>query len=398
MRKALEGIRILDLAWMLPGPYATMILADLGAEIIKIEDTLQGDPTRWSPRHLTSNNSPFLTLNRGKKSLALDLKSSQGAEIFRKLVPTADVLLEGFRPGVMDRLGFSYAGLRASHNRLIYCSISGYGQDGPLRERGGHDVNYLALAGVLGLQTDQAGTPVLSGIQIADLGGALFAVIAILAALAARERTGEGQQIDVSMMDTGIALMPIAASRFFGGEDVPLGARLPLSGGLACYNIYATADGRHLSVGALEPKFWESFCKVIGRADLVARQMEGRESQQAMIREVGEIIRRRTLAEWTGHYHGTDACVEPVLALDEAFGAPQTLHRKMVVETEHPREGKVRQLSLPFKLSGTPPQMGGPAPLLGEHTREILGSLGYSPDEIQRLIDSGIVHAALSLK
>ncbi len=393
MRKALEGIRALDLTRMLPGPYASMILADLGAEIIKIEDTRLGDPTRWSPRHLTPKNSPFLTLNRGKKSLALNLKSSSGVEIFRKLVPRADVILEGFRPGVMGRLGLGYESLRVIQPRLIFCSISGYGQDGPLRDRGGHDVNYLALAGVLGLQTDHAGTPVLSGIQVADLGGALFAIIAILAALAARERTGLGQQVDVSMMDTGIALLPIAASRFFAGEDVPLGARLPLSGGLASYNIYPTADGRHLSVGALEPKFWENFCRVIGREDFIPRHMEDGESQQAMIRQVREIIRERPLAEWIARFNQTDACAEPVLSLMETLNGQQVSHRRMVVETDHPREGKIRQLGLPFKMSDTMPQMGGAAPLLGEHTKEILSSIGYSATEIDQFIAGGVVSA-----
>ena len=196
-------------------------------------------------------------------------------------------LSKGFVLGVMDRLGIGYETLRSIQPRLIYCSISGYGQNGPLRARGGHDVNYLALAGVLGLQTDPAGTPVLSGIQVADLGGALFAVIGILAALAARDRTRTGQSVDVSMMDVGIALLPVAASRWFAGDPIPLGARLPLSGGLACYNIYGTADGRHLSVGALESKFWERFCQVIGRQDFISSQFDLGEAQDTMRRDPG---------------------------------------------------------------------------------------------------------------
>ena len=181
--------------------------------MLKIEDPQSGDPTRWSPRHRTNQNSTFDTINRGKQSLALNLKSEKGVSIFRRLLENADVVIEGFRPGVMDRLGIGYETLRLIQPRVIFCSISGYGQNGPLRDRGGHDVNYLALAGVLGLQTDAAGTPVLSGIQVADLGGALFAVIGILAALAARDRTGKGQSVDVSMMDVGMALLPVAASR-----------------------------------------------------------------------------------------------------------------------------------------------------------------------------------------
>src|SRR5688572_10367231 len=388
---ALDGIRVLDLTRTLPGPYASMILADLGAQVTKIEDPDRGDPTRSTPPLLKRESSTFISVNRGKHSLALNLKAGAGVEIFHRLLKDADIVLEGFRPGVMERLGLGYEALRSLQPRIIYCSISGYGQDGPMRDRSGHDINYLALAGVLGLQTDASGTPVLSGIQVADLGGALFAVIGILAALAARHTTGEGQRIDVSMMDVGLALLPIAAARLFAKQPVPLGARLPLSGSLACYNVYATADGRHLSVGALEPKFWERFCRVIGRDDLVARHND--ESQQSMIREVDNIIKTRTLADWMESFRQTDACVEPVLSLDEAFESLPARHRKMVLTINHPSEGEIRQLSLPFKLSGAPPVMGAAAPLLGQHTREILASLGYTGKQIQDLIDAKVVLA-----
>jgi crotonobetainyl-CoA:carnitine CoA-transferase CaiB-like acyl-CoA transferase len=389
--KALEGVRILDLTRMLPGPYATIILADLGAQVLKIEDPRSGDPTRWSPRHRINQNSTFDTINRGKQSLALNLKSEKGVAIFQRLLENADVVIEGFRPGVMDRLGIGYQTLRLLQPRVIFCSISGYGQDGPLRDRGGHDVNYLALAGVLGLQTDSAGTPVLSGIQVADLGGALFAVIGILAALAARDRTGKGQLVDVSMMDVGMALLPVAASRLFAGDPVPLGARLPLSGGLACYNIYGTADGRHLSIGALESKFWERFCQVIGREDFIPRQFDEGEAQYTMISAIRDILKTRTQSEWIDQFRQTDACVEPVLSLEEAFRTPQARHREMIVEAEHSSPGKAFQLGLPFKLSATPPGIPAPAPRLGEHTRQILSSHGYPGTEIEELVRSGVV-------
>jgi crotonobetainyl-CoA:carnitine CoA-transferase CaiB-like acyl-CoA transferase len=389
--KALEGVRILDLTRMLPGPYATMILADLGAQVLKIEDPRSGDPTRWSPRHRTNQKSTFDIINRGKQSLALNLKSEKGVSIFHRLSENADVVIEGFRPGVMDRLGIGYRTLRSIQPKVIFCSISGYGQDGPLRDRGGHDVNYLALAGVLGLQTDSAGRPVLSGIQVADLGGALFAVIGILAALTARERTGQGQSIDVSMMDVGMALLPVAASRLFAGDPVPLGARLPLSGGLACYNVYGTADGRHLSIGALESKFWERFCQVIGREDFIPRQFDEGEAQDTMIRAIRDILKTRTQSEWIDEFRQTDACVEAVLSLEEAFRTPQARHREMIVEPEHPSQGKVFQISLPFKLSATPPAIRVPAPGLGEHTRQVLSSHGYPAAEVEELIRSGVV-------
>jgi crotonobetainyl-CoA:carnitine CoA-transferase CaiB-like acyl-CoA transferase len=391
MVKALEGLRVLDLTRMLPGPYASMILADLGARVLKIEDTAKGDPARWSPRHLTRTGSTFRILNRGKQSLSVNLKSAEGVEIFRRLTRDSDVVLEGFRPGVMHRLRLDYESLRSIQPRLIYCSITGYGQTGPMRDRGGHDVNYLALAGVLGLQTDEHGNPVLSGIQVADLGGALFAVIGILAALAARERTGAGQHVDVAMMDVGIALLPVPASRLFAGENVPIGARLPLSGGLACYNLYATADGRHLSLGALEEKFWERFCKAIGREDFVGQHMASQEIQNLMIREIREVLKTRTLAEWLEVFSGTDACAEPVLGLEEASRTPQVRHRGTIMAVNDPRDGQTHQLNLPFKLSVTPPAMGSSAPLLGEHTRDVLASLGYSSGQIQRLIEAGVV-------
>ncbi|MGH8246143.1 MAG: CaiB/BaiF CoA transferase family protein, partial [Gammaproteobacteria bacterium] len=279
---------------------------------------------------------------------------------------------------------------RGRQPRLIFCSISGYGQDGPLRDRSGHDINYLALAGVLGLQADAAGTPVLSGIQIADLGGALFAVISVLAALAARERTGEGQRIDVSMMEVGVALLPLAAARLFANHSVPLGARLPLSGSLACYNVYATADGRHLSVGALELKFWESFCKVIGREDFIPMHMV--EDKQELMRQTIEgIIKKRTVAEWIERFKAADACVEAVLSLEEVFQSPQVKERGMVLEIEHTTEGKIRQLNLPFKLSGSRTAVRAAAPLLGQHTRDILVKLGYSAQQIQDLLAAKVI-------
>jgi crotonobetainyl-CoA:carnitine CoA-transferase CaiB-like acyl-CoA transferase len=395
MVRALQGIRVVDLTRMLPGPYATMVLADLGADVVKIEDTRGGDPTRWSMRHRSGSSSTFEAVNRWKRSLAVDLKNSEGAAVVRRLIERADVLVEGFRPGVMERLGFGFDAVAAFQPRLVYCSISGYGQDGPLRERGGHDVNYLALAGVLGLQADAEGNPVLSPIQIADLGGSLYGLVAILAALVARAHTGRGQYIDLAMADVGTALLPTAVARLFGGDRVPLGKALPLAGRLACYNVYRTADGRHLSVGALEEKFWAAFCRVIGREDLVARQTD-EAAQEEMASAVGEIIRSRTLAEWVSAFAAEDACVEPVLSLDEALDAPQSRHRRRVFDFTDPGGSTSRQLGLPFTLSDTPPSPVAAAPGLGEHTREILGELGYSETSIERLIASGAVAAPRS--
>jgi len=290
----------------------------------------------------------------------------------------------------MDRLGIGFPALEAIQPRLVYCSISGYGQEGPMRDRVGHDVNYLALAGVLGLQTDRSGAPVISPIQIADLGGSLFALVAILAALVARQHTGRGQYIDVAMADVGMALMPTGAARHFGGEPVPLGARMPLSGGLACYNVYRTADGRYLSVGALEEKFWAAFCRVVGREDFAARQMDSA-AQEEMAGVLAGIIEGRTLAEWTERFAREDACTEPVLSLEEALAAPQARHRRMVFDLADASGGTTRQLNLPFKLSATPPSATAPAPGLGEHTRGILRSLAYAEERIEALLAAGAV-------
>jgi len=390
MPSALEGLRVLDLTRLLPGPYAGMILGDLGAEVLKVEDTGAGDPMRWIQGDPGPGNSTFGLINRNKRSIAIDLKAPEGKGLFEKLVRKCDVVLEGFRPGVMDRLGVGWERLRSLNPTLIFCSISGYGQDGPMRDRSGHDVNYLALAGFLGLQTDFRGRPVLSGVQVADLGGALFAVIGILAALAARVRHGTGQYVDLAMMDVGLSLMPVAAGRHFSGQPVLLGARLPLSGSLACYNLYETADGRHLSVGALEPKFWERFCRVMEKTEYIGIQF-AEDKQPGMIREIERLVGSRRLEEWIERFEGADACVEPVLSLAEALETPQARHRRLAPVTADFSGRVSRQLGLPFRLSNTPPACVTAAPSQGEHTRQILEFLGIPEDQVERLFRDRIV-------
>jgi crotonobetainyl-CoA:carnitine CoA-transferase CaiB-like acyl-CoA transferase len=391
MNMALQGIRILDLTRMLPGPYATMILADLGAEVIKIEDVDKGDPLRGGDGDPLDSRALFAMLNRNKQSLAVNLKHPEGAGVFRALAKTADVVLEGFRPGVMDRLGIGYEALKAIQPGIVFCSLSGFGQDGPMRNRPAHDINYEALAGILGLQTDATGRPVMPPIQIADLGAALFAVIGVLSALRARERTREGQAVDVSMMDAGLALNVTAASLAAGGCEIPLRARLPLAGGLAYYNVYETADGRHLSVGAVEALFWKRFCSAIGHDEFASLQHDP-SSQTTMIRAVEAAIRARTLAEWMEVFGQMDACVTPVLALSEVLDDPQTRHRQMVLEPQ--LKGGFRQLNLPFKLSATPsmPERTA-APRLGQHSRMVLSSSGYSAERIQLLAETGVIRS-----
>jgi len=389
MLQPLDGIKVLDLSRLLPGPYCSMILGDLGAEIIKIEEPKTGDPTRWSSPRIGSQSATFLNVNRNKKSLTLNLKDERGVEIFLKLAMSADIILEGFRPGVVDRLGIGYSAVKEINRRIIYCSLTGYGQEGPHRERSGHDINYLGLSGILGLTTDRDGNPVIPGIQIADLGGGLVATLAILAAILARERSGAGQYIDISMFDVMLSLLPIPAASLFAGQDVPVGRKLHLSGALACYNVYRTKDGKQLSVGALEPKFWQRFCQTINRPDLIDKQHCSESEQREVIAQLREMFLTRTQQEWMEMFSRTDACVEPVQNLDEAFSHPQTQHRAMIVETES-TTGRIKQIGSPLKFSATPASIRSAPPALGENTDEILCSLGLSEAEIQELKRDGV--------
>jgi len=277
MRQALENVRVLDLSRMLPGPFASMMLGDLGAEIIKVEEPRTGDPTRWSLPLIAGQSAAFLQVNRNKKSIAIDLKRDEGREIFLKLAERADVVLDQFRPGVVDRLGVGYAAVSEVNPRIVYCSLTGFGQDGPHRDRSGHDLNYLALSGVLGLTTDERGKPVIPGVQVADLAGGMIAAYGIIAALYARERTGRGQFVDVSMYDVMMAMLPVPAAQYFAGATLKVGDKYGLSGAYPFYNVYETGDGRFMTLGALEPKFWENFCRKAGREDLIALVRRGRQ-------------------------------------------------------------------------------------------------------------------------
>jgi crotonobetainyl-CoA:carnitine CoA-transferase CaiB-like acyl-CoA transferase len=393
MALALEGIRVLDLSRLLPGPYCSMLLADLGAEVIKIEEPTLGDPLRWIPPRVNDVGVAFLNVNRNKKSIALNLKHPPGAEVFRKLAERADVILEGFRPGVMERLGIGHEAISQINRRIVYCSLTGYGQDGPYRDRGGHDVNYISLAGVLGLTTDDQGRPVMPGVQMADLGGALAATIAILAALLARERSGRGQYIDVAMMDVAVGLLPVAAATIFSGSSLGVGGRFGLNGLFPFYHVYETKDGQYLSVGTLEPKFWRNLCQALDRPDLADKQFASGQERQVLFAELRDIFRSKSRQEWLKVFAHADACCEPVLTLEEAFADPQVQHRQMLTEVEHPDVGMTRQLAAPFKLSETPATVRTAAPRLGEHTDEILQELGYTETQIGQLRKSGVTKA-----
>jgi len=380
----LKGLKMLDLSRLLPGPYCSLLLADLGVEVLKIEDSEQGDYMRRMGPSLKKDSAYFLALNRNKKSMILNLKTKEGKEIFYKLIDTYDILLEGFRPGVMDRLGIGYQELKSKNPRVIFCSLSGYGQNGPYKERSGHDINYIGLGGILELTGPKDGDPTIPGTQIADIGGGgMMAAIAILAAIVHREKTGEGQYLDVAMHDGVISWLSIHAGRYFMDNELPKRGEMHLSGRFACYQVYPTKDGRHISLGALEPKFWKNFCQAIGREDLVLKQFIEGEERVQIIKEIRELFKTKTQKEWVEFFKNVDACLEPILSLGEVFQHPHVLHRKMVIEYEHPVEGKIRQVGNPIKSSQFPFEIRTPSPAWGEHTTEVLKEIGYSEKEIK---------------
>ncbi|MBI5967711.1 MAG: CoA transferase [Deltaproteobacteria bacterium] len=392
--RPLEGIKILDLTRLLPGPYGTMLLGDLGAEVIKVEEPEQGDYARWYPPHINGIGSRHLLLNRNKKSITLNLKMAEGKAIFLKMVENgADVLIEQFRPGVMDRLGLGYKDLEKVNPRLIYCSLTGFGQDGPNKDVAGHDINYIGIGGILGVTGLKGGSPVIPGTQIADLiGGGLYAAIGILTALLARQKTGRGQFIDISMLDGVVSLIPDQAALFFAEGTSPRAGERRLTGGLPQYNVYQTKDGKYLAVGALEDKFWASLCRGIGKpewAEKIPKEKDGR--CEEIKEEMAQIFLSRTQKEWIDLLMREDTCLTAVNSLAEVFVDPQILHRKMVVETTHPKAGRIRQIGVPIKFSETPGEVRTPAPEFGEHTEEILRGLGYTEEGIGRLRKEGVI-------
>jgi crotonobetainyl-CoA:carnitine CoA-transferase CaiB-like acyl-CoA transferase len=396
--RPLDGVRVLDLTRLLPGGFCTLLLADLGAEVLKVEDAAGGDYIRWMPpyyggeeeRRDGTASAYFLGLNRNKLSLKLNLKHPQGRDVLLRLAEEYDVLVERFRPGVMERLGVGYDALRERNPALVYCAISGYGQHSPLRDRSGHDTNYLALAGLLGLTGRRGGPPVQSAGQIADLGGGgLMAAVGILAALRERERSGEGQLVDISMTDGALSWLAMVIARYFCEGVVPSRGEPELAGGILCYFPYETSDGGWVSLGALEPKFWRNWCEGVGREDLIEKQFEHPESDAG--REVARIFLERSRDEWTAFADEHDCCLEPVLALDEALAHEQVSARGMVLELDQPRIGRVRQVGFPIALSRTPASLARHAPALGEHTGEVLASIGYDAARIEALRAEGVV-------
>ena len=392
---ALDGVKVLDLTRLLPGPFATMLLADLGADVLKVEDTGMGDYVRWAPPYHegvaeSAKSALFLALNRGKRSVRLNLKEAEGREVLLRLVEDADVLVEGFRPGVMDRLGVGYEVLAERNPALVFCSITGYGQSGPYTTRSGHDMNYLGLIGMLDLTGPAGGAPVQSAGQVADLGGGgLMAAYSILAALREAERSGRGQAVDVSMADGALSWLTMVAAGYLADGRVPVRGSESLTGGIVCYRPYACSDG-YVTLGALEPKFWGAWCAGVGRQDLMDKAFEPPGSDTHA--EVERIFAGRTRDEWTAFADQHDCCLEPVLDLGEALDSDLVRQREMVVEVDQPgAQAPVRLLGHPVKFSGTPADATRPGPALGEHTAAVLAGLGYSPEQVAELESAGAV-------
>lgn len=390
MYSLLKDLKILDLTRLLPGGYATQLLGDMGAEILKVEDPWMGDYMRWmEPNFEGLEESPlFWGLNRNKKSVKLNLKEEKGREIIFQLLKEYNVVVEGFRPGVMDKLGLGYDVLKEKNPEVIMCSISGYGQDGPYKERSGHDLNYISLAGILGLTGEKEGSPVIPSVQIGDVGGgSLMAVAGILAAAYNREKTGEGQYIDVSMLDGAISFATMLVMQLAAGENIRRG-ELILGGKVPCYNVYPTKDGEYMALSALEPKFWEDFCRVIGKEHLKPERLS---SSLEVIKEVEEVFLTKTREEWEEIFAREDVCCEPVIYMEELEDHPQIKHRGILQNLFHPRAGDVKVVDTPIKFEPEKKQTHNLPPEYGEHTQEVLETLGYTEKELWELKEKGII-------
>jgi crotonobetainyl-CoA:carnitine CoA-transferase CaiB-like acyl-CoA transferase len=378
--RPLAGLRVLDLSRLLPGPYCSRILADFGAEVIRVERPGGGDWLRHVPPLMDGQSVLFRAINRGKKSLTLNLKSDQGPAILLRLVESADVLLEGFRPGVMERLQLGYHRLARVNPRLVYCSLTGYGPHGPYRDRAGHDLNYVGLAGLLHLTGPRHGPPAIPGALVADLTGALWAAIGILLALVARQRTGRGQRVDGSLLGAALACMSVPLAHHLGGQPMERGGS-DLTGGRVCYHVYETADGGHVTLAALEPHFWAAFCRSTGREDLLDHQFAPAVPGQPAYDQLCALFRTRTRAQWA-QVAGVDTCCEPVYDVGEALASAPVRALGMLTG---------QGLLPPLRLSAGTARPPHPAPALGQHTADLLAELGYDRAAVASLRQRGVI-------
>jgi crotonobetainyl-CoA:carnitine CoA-transferase CaiB-like acyl-CoA transferase len=392
MSGPLKGLKVLDFTTLLPGPYATMCLADMGADVLRVTSGSRPDLVEFLPPKLAGAGISAISayLGRGKRSLALNLKDPRGIKIVHQLLAEYDIVIEQFRPGIMSKFGLDYESMQKVNPGVIYCSITGYGQTGPLRDRAGHDMNYMALSGVMGYSGRKASGPTLMGIQIADIAsGSNYAIIGILAAALNRTRTGKGQYIDISMTDGVMALHAMAGAAFLAGDPAPGREDNWLNGG-SLYDFYETKDGRYLSIGSLEPQFFSILCEKIGRPDLIAGGVMPKKDLDKIKEEIRAIMRSKARDEWEEIFKEADACVEPVLTMEEALEGELATARGMVVDVPITDGGKVRQLANPVKFSDTPAGYAYAGVRTGRHNKEVLLELGYTEEQIAGFEEAGV--------
>lgn len=388
----LKGIHILDFTRLYPGPLGTMMLADMGAEVIKIEDMNTPDYMRFYPPYIASESAGYLAVNRSKRSIALNLKHKKGVDILFLLLATADIVVEQFRPGVMDEMGLGYEAARRVKDDIIYVSLTGYGQNGPYARDAGHDINYIGYAGILSTTGSRKTGPILPGAQIADVaGGAYMTIIACLSALWAKEKTGQGQKVDVSMLDAILPLMTLQMAHYHAAGLAPAPGEAALTGGLACYGVYKCADGKYIALGILEEKFWKSFCEMVGRPEWIDQQFVIGEEAERLRGAIGALFKTRTRDEWIAAAKEYDTCLTPVLEIGEIETDPQVQARNMIIEQTHPVCGKIKGIGVPLKFSQTPAKPSLPPPVLGKDTAAIMEEIGYKPEEIKALRKEGVI-------
>lgn len=403
MASALSGLRVLDLTGLGPSSLVSMTMGDMGAEVIKLDmppgggHKGVGEGLDYFPAEAeeAERMTAYVAINRNKKSIAVNLRTEAGQRVFHRLAAVSDVVIESFRPGVMDRMNVGYKALSQTNPRIIYCAVSGYGQTGPYKSFPGHDANYAGLGGVLGLTGDRSdGPPVIALNVVADLAIAyLNATIGVLLAICARERTGKGQLVDISMADGVVALLAgiPGATEYFYSRVLPRRGETLTSGNSPFYAPYQTQDGKYITICPIEPRFWQNMCRALGREDLIPHEFAPSPKKEEMLNDLKKIFLTKTRDEWFDLLTKADVPVGKVLDVDEVFKDPQVIYRQMVVEVAHPRFGKIRQVGISIKLSDTPGEIRSLAMPLGRHTEEVLSSLGYSKTEIQALRQENIV-------
>ena len=394
--KALEGIRVLDLTRALAGPFCTLMLGDHGADVIKIELPGSGDDTRtWGPPFIGEESAYFLSINRNKRSLTLNFKDPQAKEIFLQLAAKADVVVENFTPGVMHRFGLDYEIVKATNPKIIYCSISGFGQTGPYKDRPAYDQIMQGISGVMSITGEPEGEPQKVGIAITDIGAGMWSAFAIMSAVFHRDQHGEGQAIDVSMMDAQVAWLTYQAAFYFANGQPPkrLGAAHPT---LVPYQAFMCKDGKYVNVAVGSERIWERFCQGIGRQDLkdhpdYAVNGDRVRNRDVLVPLLQEFFLSRPVADWVEDLHKVSVPCGPINDLEDVFSDPQLLHREMYLEMPHPTLGSIKQTGIPIKFSQTPGGLDRPPPLLGEHNQEILRELGYSDADILRFGEDSVI-------